>query len=355
MTSLTRLREVLRHRGGATVSAEPSRAASLDLEALAARLGGGLEDAPLGACPVVRWWLGSHGSEADDEPRLLPRDAVYRSSAASTTTNIGATRDPYHGLVGRASRMRWLYHGLETPLSALRHLDLLHPARRLWGPDTGGLGALEDRVLGFRRRDDVPGFEIPSRYFDYLRSGDPAPLRGVLSHNCLDLVSLGVLTGLACELVDGGPETTRDGRQCLGLGRVYDRGGGPADATACYEHAAALTSARGSSDVHHRLLDVRAEALYRVASARRRQRRHADAARLWQSLIDLDRTPGPFEREALRALAVHHEHRLKDTGRALTFARRAHAEARTAAGRRDVQKRVTRLERRLVGRCRLGG
>ena len=460
MTSLTRLREVLRHRGGATVSAEPSRAASLDLEALAARLGGGLEDAPLGACPVVRWWLGSHGSEADDEPRLLPRDAVYRSSAASTTTNIGATRDPYHGLVGRASRaisseglrvlcgsggggqaprsggdptagllffdlettglsggagtvafvvgfgcfegsrfhvwqfvlpsfagecrllaavtaavsrahtlvtfngksfdvpfiqMRWLYHGLETPLSALRHLDLLHPARRLWGPDTGGLGALEDRVLGFRRRDDVPGFEIPSRYFDYLRSGDPAPLRGVLSHNCLDLVSLGVLTGLACELVDGGPETTRDGRQCLGLGRVYDRGGRPADATACYEHAAALTSARGSSDVHHRLLDVRAEALYRVASARRRQRRHADAARLWQSLIDLDRTPGPFEREALRALAVHHEHRLKDTGRALTFARRAHAEARTAAGRRDVQKRVTRLERRLVGRCRLGG
>ena len=114
--------------------------------------------------------------------------------------------------------MRWLYHRLETPLPALRHLDLVHPARRFWGPETGGLGALEARVLGFRRRDDVPGFEIPSRYFDYLRSGDPAPLRDVLSHNRLDLASLAVLTGLACELVDGGSETTRDARQCLGLG-----------------------------------------------------------------------------------------------------------------------------------------
>jgi hypothetical protein len=33
----------------------------------------------------------------------------------------------------------------------------------------------------------------------------------------------------------------------------------------------------------------------------------------------------------------------------LTFARRAYAEARTVAGRRDVYKRLTRLERRLAG------
>ena len=58
--------------------------------------------------------------------------------------------------------------------------------------------------------------------------------------------------------------------------------------------------------------------------------------------------PGLFEREALRGLAVHQEHRLKDTGRALMFARRAYAEARTAPGRLDGQTRVTRLERRLT-------
>ena len=444
-------------------------------------LGGGLEDTPLGPCPVVRWWL---GNDDDDAPYGDSLDLASRAiSAAGLRVLCGGTgghdapwsgTDPTAGLlffdlettglgggagtvafvvgfgcfqgsrfhvwqfvlpsfagerrllaavtaaVSRAHtlvtfngksfdvpfmEMRWLYHRVATPLSRLRHLDLLHPARRLWGPDTGGLGGLEHRVLGFRRRDDVPGFEIPSRYFDYLRSGDPAPLRGVLSHNRLDLASLAVLTALACELADGGPDVTRGARQCLGLGRVYERGGRSADALGCYERAAGLTpgdgrssgrprtlAARGGSsaafdrryitaggvapqsntarmlprralawpsaasittglgatrDLDHPVLDVRAEALYRVALARRRQRRHADAARVWQSLIDLGRTPGLFEREALRALAVHHEHRLKDTGQALTFARRAHAEARTAAGRREVQKRMTRLERRL--------
>ena len=163
----------------------------------------------------------------------------------------------------------------------------------------------------------------------------------------MDLASLAVLTGLACELAEGGPDAARDARQCWGLGRVYERAGRPADANACYERVAGLVSGRPSGRPGDP--DVQAEALYRVASVRRRQRRHADAARVWQRLLDLGRTPGLFEREALRALAVHHEHRLKDTGRALTFARRAYAEERTAYRRLDGQKRMTRLERRLAG------
>ena len=180
------------------------------------------------------------------ERRLLAAVTAAVSRAHTIVTFNGKSFDlPF-------MEMRWLYHRLETPLPALRHLDLLHPARRLWGPDTGGLGGLEGRVLQFRRRDDVPGFEIPSRYFDYLRSGDPTPLRGVLAHNCLDLASLAVLTGLACQLLDDGPESIRDARQCLGLGRVYEHGGRPADAGRCYERAAGLTSApwrsQGGSD-----------------------------------------------------------------------------------------------------------
>ena len=72
-------------RGQGRTAPEPARAVSVDLEALAAGLGGCLEDAPLGPCPVVRWWV---GNEDDDEP----------------IASLGATRDPHHGLVGRASR-----------------------------------------------------------------------------------------------------------------------------------------------------------------------------------------------------------------------------------------------------------
>ena len=277
MTDLTRLRAVLREQGHAAAGpAGPARAASVDLEALAAELGGGLEDAPLGPCPVVRWWLGHE----DDEPYGERLRRASRAISAEGLRVLCGDRDgsdaPWSGMdptagllffdlettglrggagtvafvvgfgrfegsrfhvwqfvlpsfagerrllaavtaaVSRAHtvvtfngksfdmpflEMRWLYHRLATPLPALRHLDLLHPARRLWGPDTGGLGALEDRVLGFRRRDDVPGFEIPSRYFDYLRSGDPAPLQDVLAHNRLDLASLAILTGRARSLI----------------------------------------------------------------------------------------------------------------------------------------------------------
>ena len=276
------------------------------------------------------------------ERRLLAAVTAAVSRAHTLVTFNGKSFDvPF-------MEMRWLYQRLETPLPALRHVDLVHPARRLWGPETGGLGGLEHRVLGFRRDDDVPGFEIPSRYFDYLRSGNPRPLRGVLAHNQLDLVSLGVLTGMACNLVDRGAQVTGSARQSLGLGRLYARGGREVEALACYERAAALTSgARWTSEVD--AVAVRAETLYRLALACRRQRRHNDAARYWQTLIDLGRRPtGVFEREALRALAVHHEHRLQDLDGALTFARRAYAVEYTAGRRREVQRRLTRLERRLA-------
>lgn len=240
--------------------------------------------------------------------------------------------------------MRWLYHRLETPMPGVRHLDLLHPARRFWGPDTGGLSVLEHRMLGFHRPDDVPGAEIPARYFRYLRTSDPAPLKGVLLHNQLDLVSLGILTGLACRLVDGGPDEADDAQQCLGLGRVFERAGERRRAVDCYERLAEGAQTSAPWPVH---LDLQAEALSRVASALRRQRRYDDAAEVWAKLVDLGRPTGALEREALRALAIHNEHRVKDTRQALDFARRAYDGERTRHRLRDGEKRLSRLERRL--------
>ena len=84
---------------------------------------------------------------------------------------------------------------------------MLHPARRLWklrptdaaSGDEGGcrLSTLERALFGFRRVGDVPGGEIPGRFFQFLRSGDPRPLEPVLEHNRLDLVSLAAVTARA--------------------------------------------------------------------------------------------------------------------------------------------------------------
>ena len=73
------------------------------------------------------------------------------------------------------------------------------------------------------RVGDVGGFEIPSRFFRFLRGGDPRPLEAVLEHNRLDLVSLAAVMARAVDLARSGHEACRDCREALALGRIYER------------------------------------------------------------------------------------------------------------------------------------
>ena len=121
---------------------------------------------------------------------------------------------------------RFQLHRLETPFTGMPHVDMLHPARRLWRDDEGGrLMTLEQTLCGHVREGDVPGFEIPSRYFHFVRTGDPRGLAAVMEHNRLDLVSLAMLTARASQLLEDGPAAARTAREALGLGRLYERAG----------------------------------------------------------------------------------------------------------------------------------
>src|SRR5947207_6288965 len=67
---------------------------------------------------------------------------------------------------------RYLFHRLEWTGGTLPHIDVLHPARRLWADNGCSLVTLEAQVLGVSRVGDLPGIEAPARYFRYLRTGD---------------------------------------------------------------------------------------------------------------------------------------------------------------------------------------
>lgn len=90
-------------------------------------------------------------------------------------------------------RSRFALHGRE--LVAGRQIDLLHTARRLWRSRIGActLHAIEERVLGVERNDDVPGFLVPDLFFEYLRTGDSKILGSVFSHHLYDVYSLALL------------------------------------------------------------------------------------------------------------------------------------------------------------------
>jgi uncharacterized protein YprB with RNaseH-like and TPR domain len=235
---------------------------------------------------------------------------------------------------------RYLFHRLAWPAAHLPHLDVLHPARRFWGGDEGvssSLSTLERQVLGARREEDVPGFEIPARYFQFVRSGDARPLSGVLEHNRLDLLSLASLTVRLLLLVAEGPAAARDAREAMALGRVYARSGLDERARECFECVLTMDAAAG----------MRVESLRFLACMARRGRRFDQAAAHWREVVETPGCPPHVRREAHEALAIHHEHRVRDLSAAKSFALKSLAGDSRRNWNDAVRHRLARLERKI--------
>lgn len=79
--------------------------------------------------------------------------------------------------------------------SGKKQVDLLHMSRRLWKHklESCSLGSLEEHILGVERMDDIPGYEIPQRYFEFLQTGDGHYLQKIVEHNFIDIVSMATL------------------------------------------------------------------------------------------------------------------------------------------------------------------
>ncbi len=254
---------------------------------------------------------------------------------------------------------RYLFHRLTSPCTQLPHVDVLHPARRFWGGDPVlgcSLIALEQQLLGARRVGDVPGFEIPARYFQFIRSGDAAPLADVLEHNRLDLLSLAGVTARLLQLLREGPEAAASAREALALGKLYERAERGAQAIASYQHAERMAAQglargerrRGSVEWTWTPEGIRAEALRSLAVAARRSRRYAEAAGWWRQLLEVAGCPSAIRREATAALAIHHEHRDRDLEAARMFALKSLEAGAEAAWGDAVRHRLARIERKLV-------
>jgi uncharacterized protein len=237
---------------------------------------------------------------------------------------------------------RYLYHRLPWAGDRLPHVDVLHPARRFWRDEqemaSCSLVSLERQILGARRIGDVPGIEIPARYFQFIRSGDARPLAAVLEHNRLDLLSLAGLTARLLHLVRRGPDAAKDAREALALGRVYARAGLDARAREAFQQAVDRASANGA---------IRIDSLRLLALAWRRARQHEQAASCWRALLAAPACPRTVAREAADALAIHHEHRLRDLASAKLFALRSLEWGVRPASHAAVQHRLARIQRKI--------
>jgi uncharacterized protein len=303
----------------------------------------------LGAFQVRQFLLTSYASER----ALLCAVAECFGATSLLVTYNGKTFDV------PVMETRWMFHRMPLPLESVRHFDMLHPARRLWrardetmkdASGEGGcrLGTLERVLCDVNRVGDIPGMDIPARYFRFLRSGDARPLEPVLEHNRLDLISLAAVCAHAVQLVGEGSARCRDAAEALALGKVYERAGCVDKAMAAYRHAA------GDPSAH---IDVVLEAIYRLGLRLRRDRRYAEAADCWRRLLEVKQPRlgrrsellTPLRQYAVEALAIHHEHRERDYEGAKELTLRLLEECEEARPKTEsTRHRLARLEKKIA-------
>ncbi len=231
------------------------------------------------------------------------------------------------------------------PLAQAGHLDLLHPARRLWKArlDSCRLQSLEAELLGLQRNGDVPGEEIPGVYFDWVRRRDARMLARVFEHNRQDIVSLAALAVFACQWVEEGQ--AEDARDVYSLARVLERAHLLERSEAEYNRTLAIGDG-----------PLRGKALVRLAWRAKRAGEHDRAASLWNEAGEAG------EAQGWRELAMYHERRTKDFGRALAAVERGltlvgaepHPDLRSWHIADAFERRRARLLRR-ISRSRVAG
>lgn len=268
-----------------------------------------------------------------EEPALLAALAEsLRPCAALVTFNGKAFDAPLLNARCVANRRT-------LPLTSVAHLDLLPLARRLWRDrlPSRALGRLEAQILGAARTgEDVEGWLIPELYFDYLRTGDARPLKGVFYHNAMDVLAMAALFGHVARLLED-PLNAEEGSDLVAMGRLHEDLGYIEAAVRLYERGLGTTLPA----------PVRGDAVRRLSSVRRRTGDLPAAVQLWREAAQGREVYAHVE------LAKFYEHRQRDCREAERWTRAALAlvdllppEAR-GPWRAALEHRLKRLRRKM--------
>ncbi len=243
-------------------------------------------------------------------------------------------------------KTRYTLHDTPCPFNGYSHVDLLPLARRLWRDrlESRALKFLEEHVLEFKRSsDEVPGYEIPWLYFDYLRTGDARPLAGVFYHNAMDVTAMAALLAHMNDMLESPYEgSVQHGLDFVALGKLFEDLGHAEEAAKLFERG--LESPMGEADFH--------VAVKRLSILQKKRGDYAEAIRLWENAAKAGHIYAHVE------LAKYHEHKTPDVKAALKWTKSARRMAERAdlpayARKRwlnEIARRQARLERKINGR-----
>ena len=265
-----------------------------------------------------------------DEPALLEYFSRRLTNKTSLVSFNGRTFD------AQLMTTRYGMHRLPEPFQGRSHFDLLHLCRRLWGlgnlPDCR-LETLESHVLGAPRHQDVPGWLIPSLFFDFLRDKNPVPLKGVMEHNRRDLLAMVALCSHLTPMLTN--DSVQDPHLALGLARLWAALGEPEKSETHFEQALKDPSLARQA---------REKGLIYWARDLKSRRLTERAALLWRRV--LIHFPGNLE--ATVELAKWLEHQRRDYRSALILVEGGLRNSTlSTVRRRELEHRALRLRNRL--------
>jgi tetratricopeptide (TPR) repeat protein len=200
-------------------------------------------------------------------------------------------------------------NNITSPIRSFAHIDLLPLARRIWKYrlESRSLKNIEVEILKTKRtQEEIPGWEIPQIYFDYLRSEDARPLKSVFYHNAMDVLSLAALFQfLAGFTHDPFSIPAPYSIDLVALANLYEDLGDLEAASRYYEIGLKEHLPR---ELHHKTLE-------RFARMHRKSQNWEKALQLWESGCSED------DLYSLIELAKFYEHHEKSPEKALDFAK----------------------------------
>ena len=232
-----------------------------------------------------------------------------------------------------------------SALPVFGHLDLLHGARRLWKDELEScrLSLIEQEKLQVVRKDDLPGYLAPIRYFDFLQTQDPAVIEGVLQHNEWDVLSLISLYIHISRLLLTLEQEAASMEERFAIAKWYDSLGDQEAAMAAYRLVADSTHSWSG------------RAKLALGQLYKKQKNWPMALQVWESCMQQNRlVPEEVYIEAAKLC----EHQFRDWEKALFYTKKAYEQWQHRAGllRRksraealEYEKRISRLEQKLGG------
>lgn len=197
-------------------------------------------------------------------------------------------------------RTRFIQNRIPSRIDDMAQFDLLHAARRFWKRRLSqcNLTNIERHILHVHRQGDVPSELIPQMWFDYLRTRDARPLKGVFQHHKTDILSLVALTGWLAQCMASEGRALEHTEDQLSLVRLYFR-------QRKYEEVVAFGRATLDRVAESAL---RRECLELMALACKRAGDYAQMAEYWGGVLG----ESPRDLVARHELAKYYEHRARD-------------------------------------------